>query len=240
MNTRIPKIVTDSHYHLWTDVLHARALAHQANNQWDRGAYVRWTVIVAWIALEIACQDALEDKSISYRFKEYLDRAINNKGLPMIDWGQGVWQKVSELQELRKNAIHRFIAERELFPDSTVADKAVAVVRDAIKDIYLHTGKVSPAWIVDDFDRGWISGDGSCFAYATVIRNGADANDSSSLKIAYIDRRGEHISDILPSNADYKIYVEEIIQNVIVPISSVRVYRGEVLIEERLLPMRGI
>ncbi len=59
------KLVENNHYHLWTDALYARALSREANNRWDRGTYVRWALLTAWIALEIACQDALEEPNIS-------------------------------------------------------------------------------------------------------------------------------------------------------------------------------
>lgn len=47
------KLIENNHYHIWTDALHARALSHEASNRWDRGTYVRWTLMTAWIALEI-------------------------------------------------------------------------------------------------------------------------------------------------------------------------------------------
>jgi hypothetical protein len=56
----LPKLVDTPHYHLWTDALHLRALAHHARNQWDRGTYVRSALIVAWTSLELACDDALD------------------------------------------------------------------------------------------------------------------------------------------------------------------------------------
>lgn len=70
------KLIENNHYHIWTDALHARALSHEASNRWDRGTYVRWTVMTAWVALEIACQDALEEPRISYSFKDNPSKAI--------------------------------------------------------------------------------------------------------------------------------------------------------------------
>src|SRR5438093_1319696 len=96
------KLVTDHHYHLWTDALHARALAHQARNKWDRGTYVRWATTTAWTVLEVACQNALNDPKISYRFRENLDAAIAGQKLGPLDWSSGTWKAVSELHATRK------------------------------------------------------------------------------------------------------------------------------------------
>lgn len=75
MTTKVPKLVTSTHYHLWTDALHARALAAQSRNTWDRGAYVRWAVNTAWTVFETACEDALSTSGLGNRFKEKLDQA---------------------------------------------------------------------------------------------------------------------------------------------------------------------
>lgn len=74
----LTKVVESPHYHLWTDALHARSLARQAHNKWDRGTYVRWCVNTSWTALEVACQDSTEDPNISYSFRKNLD--VNNRG----------------------------------------------------------------------------------------------------------------------------------------------------------------
>ena len=114
------KLIENNHYHIWTDALHARALSHEANNRWDRGTYVRWTLMTAWIALEIACQEALEEPKISYSFKDNLNKAIEEKSFSKLDWSQGIWQQVLQLQEFRKNCAHRFSQETDLFPDVAV------------------------------------------------------------------------------------------------------------------------
>jgi hypothetical protein len=106
-----PKIVENPHYHLWTDVPHARSLAHQAHNKWDRGAYVRWAVTTSWTVLEIACQEALDEPKISYRFRENLDAALEQKRFQKLNWTSGLWQRVKDLQEARKGYVHRFISE---------------------------------------------------------------------------------------------------------------------------------
>jgi len=59
--------------------------------------------MTSWIALEIACQDALGNPKISYSFKKNLNKAIEDKSLSKLDWSKGIWQQVIALQELRKN-----------------------------------------------------------------------------------------------------------------------------------------
>ena len=94
-----PKIIESPHYHLWTDALHARALARKANNKWDRGTYVRWAVTTSWSVLEIACQNALNEPNISYSFRKNLDTAIENQNIDRLEWGSG---KISLLIEHSK------------------------------------------------------------------------------------------------------------------------------------------
>lgn len=233
------KLVDNNHYHLWTDALHARALAHQANNKWDRGTYIRWTLTTAWTVLEIACQDALEESNISYRFKENLDDAIASKSLSKINWSHGIWQKVRQTQEIRKDYVHRFALEKDLFPEAELADNVIQTIREAIKDIYARAGKVSPKWLDDDDDdRGWDRGR-DFGANLTVIRAGADENDPDAIKIAYVYKDREYVSEILAPNADWRPYYEGLIRNIRGPISLVKVYRGSEVIEERNLQIRG-
>jgi hypothetical protein len=43
----------------------------------------------------------------------------------------------------------------------------------------------------------------------------------------------------LPKGADYMPYVQDVIANVRIPISAIRVYRGEQLVYEQEVRMRG-
>jgi hypothetical protein len=233
-----PKIVESHHYHLWTDALHARALAHQSRNDWDRGTYVRWAVTTAWTVLEIACQNALNEPNISYSFRKHLDKAIARGSLTPLNWGSGVWQKVLQLQQLRKNYVHRFLRETELFPEAAVADNAIDVVRRAVVEIYRHSNRVPPPWIQDNEDRGWNAGRGS-MANATVIRAGAKEDDPKVVKIAYVTREKEHVSEVLPPGTDPEPYVEDLLRNIRIPIKAIRVYEGDTLRTERVIKMRG-
>lgn len=234
------KLIENNHYHLWTDVLHARELARQTNNKWDRGTYVRWVIITAWTVLEIACQDALEERNISYSFKKNLDNSLIEKSLPSLSWGHGIWQKVLKTQELRKNCIHRFVSEDELFPETEIAEQVIEVIRIAVKDIYQHTGKQAPSWIKDDYDEGWavksgLSIDASmhCSTYENVL---------GAVKITYEYKGVERVSEILPPNSDPDPAIHKLIDNLNIPISSIKVYVDDIVVKEEnfeISKMRG-
>jgi hypothetical protein len=230
MNESYPKLIESNHYHLWTDVLHARKLAHQASDRWNRGAYVRWTVIIAWTVLEMACQEALNNKAIAYRFKENLDAALSAQGVAPLDWGQGAWQQVTKLQKIRINYVHRFANEFDLFPDATVANDAVDIVRHAVKDIFSHVGKSAPLWIDDDTDQGWESTGVKDICYTNVIRSGANAGDPDRIDVVYVHNGNEIPYETLASGANYKPVVDSLRQSSGVPtgvkISMIRVYEG--------------
>jgi hypothetical protein len=165
-----PKLVHDNHYHLWTDAL-----------------YVRWAVITSWIVLEIACQDALEDPAISRSFRRNLDKAISAKALPPLDWSSGIWQEVTFIQDARKNCVHRFMHENDRFPETALADKAIRVIRGAVKAIYSHVGHDLPAWIEDDDDPGWPREQRDLANATMVAAPGLDGNPCA-VKVAFASR----------------------------------------------------
>ena len=237
------KLIENNHYHIWTDALHARALSHETNNRWDRGTYVRWTVMTSWVALEIACQDALEDPNISYRFKDNLNKAIEKKSLSKLDWSKGIWQQVLTLQELRKNCVHRFSQESDLFPDAKIADEVIITARKAIIEIYNHVGNNAPLWVNDNEDQGWSVKGMTLFANAYSTPLGVDENAPDTIKITYIYKDKECIRDVLPANTDPNPYVKRLIESIGLPISGIKVYKGKEVIQEIQFPMdkiRGI
>jgi hypothetical protein len=233
-----PKIVTSPHYHLWTDALHARALAREAKNKWDRGTYVRWAVTTLWTVLEIACQDALAEPSISYSFRKNLDASIEAQGLASLDWSSGLWQRVIKLQKMRKGYMHRFLFEADLFPSTTRADEAIDIVRNAVVAIYSHVGRPVPAWIQDVDDRGWDHGRGGGVT-ATLIHAGVSEEDPKAIKICFVHGGKEKLTEVLPAGTDFAPYVKDLIRRVRVPISAVRVYEGALLVHETETTMRG-
>lgn len=193
--------------------------------------------MTAWTVLEEACEEALSTAGIGRRFKENLDKAVSNAGLPQIDWGSGIWQRVLVLRRARKSYVHP-TGSPNLFSEVVEADFAIGAVRDAVKDIYARAGKQQPAWIYDDADRGW-DGGMKGVAHATVIRRRANENPGDLLRITYIHEGKEYESEIRPYASDYEFLLDQLIASVTVPISEVRAYRGNDLLAARSLHTRG-
>ena len=134
--------------------------------------------------------------------------------------------------------MHRFLSEGNLFPEAVLADEAIETVRSAVNAMYQHVRRPTPAWVQDDHDRGWDRG-GRGGASATLIHAGVSEDDPEVVKICYVHNDEEQTSDVLPSGTDYDPYVEDLIRNVRVPISAVKVYKGATLVHERKINMRG-
>lgn len=112
------------------------------------------------------------------------------------------------------------------------------MLRSAIQAIYVHTGKPSPKWVEDDEDRGWDSGSGS-LAVATILRKGANENDPDTIRIAIVIKGKEYVTEVLAAETDPEPFVEQILQGASLPINAIRIYQGNSLIKELVLPMRG-
>jgi hypothetical protein len=236
--TRYPKIVDSAHYHVWTDALHARELAKQAKNDWDRGTYVRWAITSAWTALEMVCGDALGSKGIGLRFKNNLDAAIKKNGLPSLNWGSGIWQRVAAIHHARKDFVHVNAAQASLFPSVEMADNAINDIRAAVEDLFGQMGKPVPLWVYDDEDPGWDKGKHT-IGHAMIVRAGVDPGAPNTVRVGYVYKGEEHICDILPDGTNPQEVVNQLIQTLRVPVSRVRAYVGTTLVIDRELPMRG-
>jgi hypothetical protein len=77
------------------------------------------------------------------------------------------------------------------------------------------------------------------FGVLTVRRQNADETHPDVVKIAHVYRGQEYVSEILPPGTDPEPHVASLLRHVTVPISAVRIYRGQTLIEDRQIPMRG-
>ncbi len=234
-----PIIVDSTQCHLWTDALHARSLAREARNKWDRGTYVRFCVTTVWIALETSCQEALEESNIGYSFRVNLDKALANKSLPAIDWGRGIWQKVTQIQNIRKDYVHRFLALSDMFPSSNVADDAIAVVRNAIKDIYARAGKIHPDWVDICEAKGWDTQSQMGMPTLAQAHFGASFDDPNTKRIFIVINGEEKLTSVFPSGHDTSKEVSELLMSVNVPIEAILIYDCGELVEEKRVMMRG-
>lgn len=235
----MPTIVDSTESHLWTDALHARQLAREALNKWDRGTYVRMCVTTNWTAIEVACQEALDCTSIGYRFKENVDGAVASALLPPINWSLGVWQKVRLLQELRKSHIHRFTSLSDMFPPASVADDATETARNAIERIFAHAGKPPPTWIGLDEAHGWQAHSSYRASVLTACHAGAQIDDPSAVRVFLVIKGEEKLTAVLPVGSDPSSEVDQLLHNVSVPIDGIRVYENGELKRDLVVSMRG-
>jgi hypothetical protein len=234
------KIINDVHYHVWSDALHLRQLARQTPDKWDRSTYVRAAVVMAWTAFETALADVLNAQRIGGKFRENVDAAVYASGLAPLDWGKGIWQSVAHLNACRVDYVHRTAAGTDLFPEVSVVDGALQTIRNALTDLYHNAGKAPPIWTSDDSDRGWTgSGKGGCYAYGIAIHGRVDQDALDTLRVAFVDKRGEHIHAYHPPGADPNVLAAELLKNLREPVSTIRVYRGDSVELEWILRMRG-
>lgn len=234
------KIIDDAHYHIWSDALHLRELARQTPDRWDRATYIRAAVTMAWTAFETTLSELLNAKRLSGNFQQNLDAAVRDFGLPQLDWGQGIWQSVAILNKCRVDYVHRTAAGAELLPEGAVADDALNTIRDALDDIFSKAGKMAPAWIADDSDPGWKgSGKSGAKAYGSAIHGGVDPEAADTLRLALVDKNGEHVCGYYPATANPKELAADLLPRLREPVSVIRVYKGKELVCERKTPMRG-
>jgi hypothetical protein len=234
----MPVIVDSTPCHLWSDTLHARALARQARNEWDRGTYVRWTIITAWLTLEMSCENALGINGLGYAFRPCLDRALAAKGLPSLDWGQGIWQRVERFHQLRIDYVHRSLAAERLFPKVDEADLAVVTAREAIVAICGLSGAAVPNWVEFDEDRGWHEAPGTS-VFLTVVAAGVDESDPDVVSVGFLADGQLRVTNIFPPGTDPTPRMAEIASSVGIPVTAIVAYRGQLKMLEWPMRMRG-
>ncbi len=240
MERAVIKIVDCIHYHLWTDALHGRELARQAKNDWDRGTYVRWTIQTAWTAFEAVCGDTLGITGLGMRFREKFDEEIEKKGLPALDWGQGLWQQVLVVYGVRKEFIHvkPSATQGRLMTPLPEAEKAITILRQAIYAVCDLVKAPHPPWAADDHDPGFETGRGS-WASPTLSREGAREDDPAVIRITYFHRGDEHVDGLFPPGTKHGPLLDDLLKRLNVPVKAIRAYRGRDLIEEREIKARG-
>ena len=89
------------------------------------------------------------------RFKDDLKTAIKQTGKTGIDFGSGFWKRILEIRESRHKYTHAGGSISDRFPPASLAEEAIKVIREAIKDIYSKVGKQPPVWVDLDVSDGW-------------------------------------------------------------------------------------
>jgi hypothetical protein len=183
---------------------------------------------------------ALATPGLGNRFKENLNKALADGGFTPIDWGKGLWQKVLEVYQLRKDYVHQNLPQTRLFAPVAEAEMAIDTLRKAIKDILHTAGKGGGEWADDDSDDGW-SGAGAMTGtlHTTVIRRGADKEDPDTIRICYVYKGEEKETEILPPGSDWEEPLTRLTEDVALPITAVRAYRGNTLLKDIALRPRG-
>jgi hypothetical protein len=233
------KLIDSTQYHLWSDALHARQLARTATDEWDRGAYVRWAVNTAWTAFENYATDVLEPRNRGNSFKEMFKAALASRSLPAVNWGVGIWKRVLEIYASRNKFTH--VAAKTdvdvLRPRTSVAENAVATMREAVKALAAHAGVASPAWVEDDAGAPF-SVCTSDLAMATGHGQRADPNDPEHIRITYVWNDTEHINTYAPPGTAWEPLMDSLEKGLNVPATAIRAYRGPKLLAERKLTSR--
>jgi len=237
------KLITSKQYHIWTDALHARTLARQSDNEWNRGAYVRWAVNTAWTAFEVVCEDITGDSSggITLRFPERLNKALEGLGFTCLDCGQGLWQRVAQLYGERKKYTHKGITNDILFPTLSVAEDAISVIREVVIDLHIHTQRKPPDWIYDDGDYGLIERGIQLFApnLHSTHRNANEFPHEETIRIVIVSQGKEIETDVFPPGVPYDARIEQLKTGSNTPMTAIRVYQGDKLKEEHEVKIRG-
>jgi hypothetical protein len=145
------------------------------------------------------------------------------------------------VQQYRKNCVHRFSVENDLFPEATMADDTISTIRQAIIQIYNHVNKSIPYWVNDDTEQGYANKGGfRLFTNAYTVPPGLDEHAPDTIKITYIYKDSENIREVLPAGTDPNQYVDRLIATIGLPISGIKVYRGKEIIQEIQFPMDKI
>lgn len=149
-------MIVHKYYHLWNDALHVRELAREHNEDWKKRVYVRGCVNTAWTVLEVCCKDALNVNSLSHNFKESIKTSLSTQQLSPLNWGSGTWQKVLVLKDYNVKSSNFELGQSKIWDDLLVAEDAIKVARQAIKEIYANCNKSIPRWIEDDEPVGYM------------------------------------------------------------------------------------
>ena len=120
------------------------------------------------------------------------------------------------------------------------ADQAISVLRDGIRAVSDLVGLPHPSWAADDADPGWQGRRGGIGISSEMysIRAGAREDDPECIRITYILRGQEHLTEIAPPSTPPGPMLDKLLTSLNIPVEAVRAYRGKNLLEERITNMR--
>jgi hypothetical protein len=140
----------------------------------------------------------------------------------------------------RKSFTHSVQDQTTLFPDRTVADEAIRILRLATKDMYARVGKADPKWVEDDEDIYDPRKPGfNAYAVPTLVMPGGDSPDAMRIAIVLTLDGKEYVVRAEPPGTDPEPIIESILAGMRMAVSAVRVYQGDELIKEDPVNMRG-
>lgn len=134
----------------------------------------------------------------------------------------------------RKSYVHTS-AKESLFPPLSQADDAISILRDAIKDLYRRAGADDPAWVNDDQDI--FDPRRTTHGIPTLIHPGGDRPNAIRISILSFGKEYDVLK--LPPSENWEHRVEELLAGLRMPVSTIRVYRGDELEGEVEVRMRG-
>jgi hypothetical protein len=126
-----------------------------------------------------------------------------------------------------------------MFPDSSVADAAISVVRDAVKEIYGCAGKRSPDWVDLAEVHGWDIQPQVGMPTIAQAHLGASFDDPNTRRIFIVINGEEKLASVFPFGHDTTDIVSQLLKSVKVPIEAIRVYDADQLVEDKRVLMRG-
>ena len=177
-------------------------------------------------------------------FRRSLDEEFDNKGIPRLDFGSGLWQHINSTVKNHRNTFaHSGVKLSDRFPQPPIAEDAIAKIREAIDDIYARLRKQPPPWVDFDQSEGW-PGRGGVIgtAHLTVSHAGVTPNTPDVINIVLVTPQGEEKPTryLPPSASDDEIFwwVEDYLGKLNTPFQAIRVYRGEALIHEETFEAR--
>jgi hypothetical protein len=139
---------------------------------------------------------------------------------------------------LRKEFVHPGILNEKFFVEANLADEAIDVSRRAIKAIYAHTGSIVPQWVDDEYDRGFEE-ETKSFGVLQVGESNANLNDPNTVRNSFVYKDRKYICNYYLSGTEHGPLLTDLVRRMRLPISIVRAYWGNELLEEREVSMRG-